>query len=96
MHGLGGDWDKTWRSADGDVSWPRDILPKDVHVARVLSFEYDGDVKTAWKTGQTAIAKYSKSLIAGLVDRPRPQVSSCANFVLIARSVRLTTSHASP
>ncbi|PTB35607.1 hypothetical protein M441DRAFT_74099 [Trichoderma asperellum CBS 433.97] len=46
VHGLGGNWLKTWRADDGAI-WLRDRLPqllaeKNIH-ARVLSYGYDAD-----------------------------------------------------
>lgn len=46
VHGLGGDWLKTWKADDGAI-WLRDRLPqllaeKNIQ-ARVLSYGYDAD-----------------------------------------------------
>ena len=40
VHGLRGDRIKTW-DLDG-VLWPRDLLPKDLPNARIMSYGYDG------------------------------------------------------
>jgi protein SERAC1 len=40
VHGLRGDRIKTW-DVDG-VLWPRDLLPKDLPNARIMSYSYDG------------------------------------------------------
>lgn len=40
VHGLRGDGIKTW-DVDG-VVWPRDLLPKDLPNARIMSYSYDG------------------------------------------------------
>ena len=38
LHGLRGDMNKTW-TEDG-VLWPRDLLPEDIPISRVLLFGY--------------------------------------------------------
>lgn len=40
VHGLRGDKIRTWE-VDG-VLWPRDLLPKELPNARVISYGYDG------------------------------------------------------
>ncbi len=38
VHGLQGHPTKTWTALD--VCWPRDLLPKEIPSARVLTFDY--------------------------------------------------------
>lgn len=43
VHGLGAFPDSTWRKTKNpaDIQWVRDLLPKDVEMARLLFFNYD-------------------------------------------------------
>lgn len=44
MHGLGGDWDRTW-TGEANNNWLRDFLPRQLQderiAARIFSFGYD-------------------------------------------------------
>src|SRR5690348_1775331 len=39
VHGLGGD-ENTWQSKDGQIFWPKDLLPKTFPNARILTVRY--------------------------------------------------------
>jgi hypothetical protein len=65
VHGLCGDAIKTW-SIDG-VYWPRDLLPKDVAGARVISWSYDSSIANI-KTfsSQNSIFAHAENLLGDL------------------------------
>lgn len=65
VHGLRGDAIQTW-SVDG-VCWPRDLLPKDIPGARVLSWSYDSSIANL-KTfsSQNSIFAHAENLLGDL------------------------------
>jgi alpha-beta hydrolase superfamily lysophospholipase len=44
VHGLNGDWEKTWTDHNTKKLWLRDFLPRQFPNARVWSFGYDASV----------------------------------------------------
>ena len=68
VHGLRGDAIKTW-SVD-DVCWPRDLLPKDIAGARVMSWSYDSSIANL-KTfsSQNSIFAHAENLLGDLALR---------------------------
>lgn len=48
IHGLNGDFERTWTSRNKDgthVNWLRDLLPRDLENARIMSFAYKSSVQ---------------------------------------------------
>ncbi|KAK3305960.1 Alpha/Beta hydrolase protein [Chaetomium strumarium] len=67
IHGLNGDYLKTWLHSATGVCWPRDLLPAVLPSARVLSFTYSADIYG--NTSVTGIRGNANALLARLRDR---------------------------
>lgn len=62
LHGLTGNGIGTWEK--GDTVWPRDLLPKAVPAARVITWNYDADIMRFFnKTGQNTILKHAENFL---------------------------------
>ena len=65
VHGLTGNGLATWEK--GDTIWPRDLLPKAVPAARVITWNYDADIMRFFnKTGQNTILKHAENFLLDL------------------------------
>ena len=65
VHGLTGNGLGTWEK--GDTVWPRDLLPKAVPAARVITWNYDADIMRFFnKTGQNTILKQAENFLLDL------------------------------
>jgi protein SERAC1 len=70
IHGLVGDREQTWSTADADGPWPQTLLPRKLPHARVLTFGYDANVMD-WRdvVSMNRIGNHSKNLLADLAGR---------------------------
>ena len=69
VHGLYGGREATWTHERSNVFWPRDLLPRDIEDARILSFGYDAKVvKWAEPPSDATIEMHAGSLAARLVS----------------------------
>lgn len=53
IHGLNGHYENTWTTKKGDgtpVNWLRDLLPKQIQDARIMSFSYNSRVQFSKST----------------------------------------------
>lgn len=67
IHGLTGDRENTWKR-DG-VLWPRDLLPKRLPQARIMTFGYDANVVSFLSAvSQNRIASHAQNLLSSLAD----------------------------
>lgn len=65
VHGLTGNGLATWEK--GNTVWPRDLLPKAVPAARVITWNYDADIMRFFnKTSQNTILKHAENLLVDL------------------------------
>ena len=65
VHGLTGNGLSTWEK--GGIVWPRDLLPKAVPHARVITWNYDADIMRFFnKTSQNTILKHAENLLLDL------------------------------
>ena len=55
VHGLGETSTTAWTDCGTGLLWLRDLLPKDLHVARVLSFGYNLDISSFFDSGGSDI-----------------------------------------
>ncbi|KAH7411529.1 Alpha/Beta hydrolase protein, partial [Cadophora sp. MPI-SDFR-AT-0126] len=86
VHGLTGNRTRTW-SHDG-LLWPKDLLPKTLPNARIMTFGYDADVLNMWSTaGQNRIGHHGSSLARSLADfRDRTDMSNTP-IIFVAHSL---------
>ncbi|KAK2875584.1 hypothetical protein FQN49_001589 [Arthroderma sp. PD_2] len=74
VHGLNGDRTTTWEK-DG-ILWPKDILPKDLGRARILSWGYSAKVLDFWQiSGKHGLNEHSEQLVADMADKRDEVVS---------------------
>ena len=65
VHGLTGNGLATWEKAD--TVWPRDLLPKAIPGARIITWNYDADIMRFFnKTGQNTILKHAENFLLDL------------------------------
>ena len=67
VHGLGEDLTGAWTDPSSNLLWLRDLLPKAVSVARVLTFGYDAYASSFYGSGSAdRIQAHAHTLIADL------------------------------
>jgi len=65
VHGLRGDKRETW--SHGNVFWPKDLLPKDLPFARIMTWGYNAEVVNFnCEPSQNSIAGFSGDLLSDL------------------------------
>jgi hypothetical protein len=65
IHGLRGDPIQTW--SQGDVCWPRDLLPSTLPNTRIMSWGYDSSIANlAGTSSQASIFGHSDGLLSDL------------------------------
>jgi hypothetical protein len=74
VHGLGGDFFKTWTKSidtdlENDVYWLSQLLPVTLPGARVYSFGYDAE--PAFTKSVANIRTFSKQLLSHLLAQPQ-------------------------
>jgi len=74
VHGLGGDFFKTWtkssnREGEKDIFWLSQLLPIDLPGARVYSFGYES--RPAFSRSVATIREFAKQLLQSLLDRQK-------------------------
>jgi len=67
VHGLGGDWERTWTNENTGIFWLKDCLPHDVESARVMSFEYNAAFAFGGSTAD--VGDHAKDLLSDLIDK---------------------------
>lgn len=65
VHGLNGHRQKTW-TADNDVLWLRDLLPKRIPTARVFSWGYDANTHSNSSLSTQLIHDHARTLVGDL------------------------------
>lgn len=85
IHGLNGDFQRTWSSRNKDgiyVNWLRDLLPADMGNARIMSFAYNSSVQ--FSKYITDIFDFADQLLENLVllrrsseEQRRPMIFIC-------------------
>ncbi|KAK3314382.1 hypothetical protein B0H66DRAFT_607606 [Apodospora peruviana] len=85
VHGLNGDYEKTWTHEKTKVFWPRDLLPKKQPHTRVLSFSFNADI---WgNTSVAGIRENARALLATLSDEREELEENERPIVFLAHSL---------
>ena len=66
MHGLTGDWEKTWTGRKSTAPWPQLLLPTKVPHARVLTFGYDAHYIAGRMVSSNKINDHAENLLAAV------------------------------
>lgn len=70
IHGVNGGNVSTWTMKSESMYWPRDLLPKDIPDARILSFGYEAKLVDFWaKVSQNSLGQHADNLISALVGQ---------------------------
>ena len=84
VHGLTGNRESTWTHKTNKVFWPKDLLPKDLPKARIITFGYDADIIRGLSTvGNGTLRDHGKALAEDLAirrkitDSVRPFIALC-------------------
>ncbi|KAK3297155.1 Alpha/Beta hydrolase protein [Chaetomium fimeti] len=85
VHGLNGHYIHTWE--ESSVCWPRDLLPRRMENARVLSFSYDADIYNSASLGR--IRDHGLNLLIHLIaNRPQTGIEKFERpIVFVAHSL---------
>jgi hypothetical protein len=86
VHGLKGDAFKTWTvkgaTPDKDVLWLRDLLPKDIPTARILTYGYDSDPGKVFESASTnMVHHHATTLVSELHYFRRVCIATCEEQV---------------
>ncbi|KAK3349003.1 Alpha/Beta hydrolase protein [Lasiosphaeria hispida] len=85
IHGLNGSPIETWTHKKSKVCWPRDLLPKQQPLTRVLSFGYSADIFK--NTSVAGIRMNSRSLLSALFDKREDIEDQNRPIVFLAHSL---------
>jgi hypothetical protein len=102
IHGLNGHYENTWTTKRGDgtrVNWLRDLLPKKIRNARIMSFSYNSKVQFSKSTSDVFV--FADQLLEQLLavrrtpgEEARPIVFICHSLGgIIFKQVRLLIIH---
>jgi hypothetical protein len=85
VHGLGGDWERTWTDIPSGKNWLRDFLPNQFPNSRVMSFGYDS--ASALSTAVSDIDDAARSLIDRLDGERQQEVAKRRPIIFVAHSL---------
>ncbi|KAK0729542.1 hypothetical protein B0H67DRAFT_524503 [Lasiosphaeris hirsuta] len=85
IHGLNGSRIETWTHKKSKVCWPKDLLPKQQPLTRVLSFGYSADIYK--NTSVAGIRMNSRSLLSALFDKREDIEDRNRPIVFLAHSL---------
>src|SRR3981189_2808041 len=76
VHGIGGHREGSWTAPNG-ICWPRDLLPKEVPQARILTYGYDSRTQSSEPITHQTLYGHGTSLVSSLsLYRRRTKVYS--------------------
>ncbi|KAI9767544.1 MAG: hypothetical protein M1840_005581 [Geoglossum simile] len=84
VHGLGGDWEKTWTDENGK-HWLRDFLPSQIPTARIMSYGYNS--KTAFSKAATDIDDEAKMLLDRIHGERQTEGASKRPIIFVSHSL---------
>ncbi|KAK5057648.1 hypothetical protein LTR84_011649 [Exophiala bonariae] len=88
VHGLTGDRERTWTHPTNGVCWPRDILPRSLPDARILTFGYDAYVVRARNhVASIDIAHHANDFLNCLANERMDSISSKRPLIIVAHSL---------
>ncbi|KAF8518532.1 hypothetical protein BU17DRAFT_48526 [Hysterangium stoloniferum] len=67
LHGLNGHYELSWTHEKSNILWLRDLLPKAIPRARILTYGYDGNTHGRPQLSYQTIYDLSETFIAKLV-----------------------------
>ena len=84
VHGLGGDWEKTWTDDNGAL-WLRDFLPSQLPPARIMSYGYNS--RTAFSKAVTDINDEAAMLLDRLVGERQSKGQKTRPIIFVSHSL---------
>ena len=67
VHGLTGNWEKTWTANKETEPWPKALLATDITNARIVTYGYDADIVHWMKpAGQNTVREHAQNLVNDL------------------------------
>ena len=88
IHGLRGDRENTWKKEN--TLWPKELLPKTIPRARILTFGYDADVYHFWSkpASDNTVKTHGDNLTASLVGlRHQEKETATGPIIFVAHSL---------
>jgi predicted alpha/beta-fold hydrolase len=84
VHGLGGDWEKTWVDDNGAL-WLRDFLPSQLPPARIMSYGYNS--RTAFSKAVTDISDEAAMLLDRLDGERQSKDQKARPIIFVSHSL---------
>lgn len=88
LHGLNGHYRKTWSTmgaAGGRVNWLKDLIPRYIPNARIMSFGYNSSVQFSKSTSD--IGNFADGLLADLMSCRNSEEEKCRPLIFICHSL---------
>ncbi|KAJ0123518.1 hypothetical protein J7T55_011983 [Diaporthe amygdali] len=86
VHGLSGHPQNTWTNFDTQHYWPRESLPVDVPMARIMAFGYSTTV-SPFNKSTAIVSDVAKQLISHLINKRRSRDQKQRPIVFVAHSL---------
>ncbi|KAI1210264.1 P-loop containing nucleoside triphosphate hydrolase protein [Annulohypoxylon truncatum] len=86
IHGLNGHRENTW-TADNDVHWLRDLLPKDLPNVRILTWGYDANTHASDRVNCQYIYDHARELVGDLTRMRTLTNSNERPIIFVAHSL---------